>query len=265
MSEIAVATGLHRRIVRLGLVLALSILAALGAINVAHSQGLFDLLRGILRGRPPAPQHLLPPFPFGDFRGEPGELRGEDGGPHVAYCVRLCDGRYFPLPAGSQQSGPENTCSAMCPAAQTKVFSGGGISRAVAVDGRPYTSLQNAFIYRERLVPDCTCTGKDTTGVAQIDVQSDPTLRPGDIVVTKDGPVVFKGDRRSQRGADAFVPVEQDKQIPQRLRQTLSQIQIASPQERANVQSDTTTPPRRRAAGSLLQDESMMRGFNPPN
>ncbi len=34
---------------------------------------------------------------------------------------------------------------------------------------------------------NCTCNGRDAFGLASFDVKNDPTLRPGDIVSTKDG------------------------------------------------------------------------------
>ena len=49
-----------------------------------------------------------------------------------------------------------------------------------------YADLDNAFVYRQKLIPDCTCNGKDAFGLAKIDVASDPTLKPGDIVATGD-------------------------------------------------------------------------------
>jgi len=55
--------------------------------------------------------------------------------------VRLCDGRYFPMPrnAGAPVSTPQQMCSAMCPWAQTKVFFGANIFRAKASDGQSYS------------------------------------------------------------------------------------------------------------------------------
>jgi hypothetical protein len=166
---------------------------------------------------------------------------------------------------GRDQASPEKICSAMCPASQTKIFSGNVVDRAVANDGQSYAKLKNAFTYRERLIPGCTCNGRDPTGLADIDAKSDPTLRPGDIVVTEDGPVVFKGEGRSQRGANSFVPARSDRQLPQQLRQSLAQMRIAPSREQATVQSETTVPQREQAAGSLLQGQSLMHGFNPVN
>ena len=53
-------------------------------------------------------------------------------------------------------------------------------------NGARYANLENAFVYREKIVPNCTCNGKDAFGLAKIDVASDPTLKPGDIVATGD-------------------------------------------------------------------------------
>ena len=50
-----------------------------------------------------------------------------------------------------------------------------------------YAALPNAFVYRERLVGDCSCNGRTSYGLANLDAARDPTLRPGDIIATKDG------------------------------------------------------------------------------
>ena len=49
---------------------------------------------------------------------------GSGTGRTVAYCVRLCDGGHFPLERLANVT-PVETCRAMCPASQTKVFYGG--------------------------------------------------------------------------------------------------------------------------------------------
>jgi hypothetical protein len=251
---------------------------AVSVPETARAQGLFDVLRGIFGGGGPPPQRMAPPmpldnFPGGDTRGPGGDIRipGDAGGPHASYCVRLCDGRYFPLPASAGSQSPQQLCSAMCPAAKTDVYSGSGIERAASSGGKPYTALPNAFVYRERLVSDCTCTGKDPTGIARIDVKTDPTLRPGDIVVTSDGPVVFQGDRRSRKASD-FVPAKDDKRISQQLRQDLSRMQIAQPSPAANVKSEIGTatapisvPTPGAALGFAPDSLSTMRGFVPQN
>ena len=86
-------------------------------------------------------------------------------GRFVAYCVRLCDGQHFPLDHMTNAT-PVETCRAMCPASKTKMFFGSEIDRAVARDGARYADLDNAFVYRQHLVPNCTCNGKDAFGLA---------------------------------------------------------------------------------------------------
>jgi len=103
----------------------------------------------------------------------------------VAYCVRLCDGRYFPMPRHSNATAVQ-LCNAFCPAAKTAVFNGTQIDHAVASNGARYANLANAFVYRQKIVPGCTCNGKDEFGLARIDVKSDPPLKPGDIIATGD-------------------------------------------------------------------------------
>jgi hypothetical protein len=110
---------------------------------------------------------------------------GGGGGQYVAYCVRLCDGRYFPMQRHNNATSIQ-LCNGFCPATKTQVFNGSQIDHAVASNGARYTNLANAFVYREKIVPDCTCNGKDSFGLAKIDVKSDPTLRSGDIVATGD-------------------------------------------------------------------------------
>jgi Protein of unknown function (DUF2865) len=132
-------------------------------------------------------------------------LRANSGhGRAVPFCVRLCDGRHFPLQRLSNAT-PVETCRAMCPASKTKVFYGGEIDHAVAADGAHYTDLDSAFVYRAHLVPNCTCNGKDAFGLAPFDLASDPTLRPGDIVATQAGFKTYAGKRGQ---SDAFTPAD---------------------------------------------------------
>ena len=84
------------------------------------------------------------------------------------------------------------------------MFFGAEIGGAVAQDGQRYADLGTAFMYRKQLVDKCTCNGRDAMGLAPLDVRNDPTLRPGDIVATKDGMVSFTG--RTGPGA-SFTPV----------------------------------------------------------
>ena len=88
-------------------------------------------------------------------------------------------------------------------AAKTKVLFGTEIAYATAVDGTPYARLPNAFAYREKIVPACTCNGRDSFGMATMKIEDDPTLEPGDLVSTKNGLVRYTGYSKQM-----FTPVE---------------------------------------------------------
>ena len=161
----------------------------------ASAQGLFEALFGGFHRRAPAPPQVSSfADPFGTFSHEPRRHSDGGGGPSVSYCVRTCDGRFFPIQRNASAS-PAETCKSFCPAARTKIFSGSKIDYATASDGSRYSDLDNAFVYRERVVEGCTCNGKDAFGLARVDVAEDPTLRAGDIVATNEGLTVARGSR----------------------------------------------------------------------
>src|SRR4051812_23243484 len=161
--------------------------------SAAQAQDFFSALFGGL-GRSRAPVIRLP---FADDGGpmiSQGERRRYGVGGQ-AYCVRTCDGRYFPLPTTDNQSRAA-TCSNLCPASETRIIYGSAIDNAATDNGKPYSELPNAFRYRTELVSGCTCNGKDQIGLAQVKIENDPTLRKGDIVAGPDGLLV------ASRGAD---------------------------------------------------------------
>lgn len=176
----------------LGVVVAVAA-ASLFIADTVSAQNLFDFLFGRARPRGAAPPMPLVD-PADDPRGAPYDILPPSSVAGAAYCVRLCDGRYFPL-ARHAGGAPDEMCRAFCPAAKTGVFAGGAIDRAAAADGTRYANLPNAYLYRDRLVAGCTCNGRDAFGLARIDPKSDPTLRPGDLVAEKDGLAAFAGWR----------------------------------------------------------------------
>jgi hypothetical protein len=156
----------------------------------ASAQGLFDFLFGAVRR--PAASASAYADPSQSNLDRRSEHSASDGA--VAYCVRLCDGRFFPIQRASG-ADPAQVCSSFCPAAKTKIFSGSSIDHAAARDGTRYAHLRSAFTYRERMVPDCTCNGKDFAGLVTTPATEDPTLRAGDIVATESGFVTYTGNK----------------------------------------------------------------------
>lgn len=180
---------------------ALSGVAALAP--AAQAQDFFQQLFGGFARHRPAP---LIQMPFSDD-GQPVERQRYGGG--QAYCVRTCDGRYFPLPPGADNASRAATCNSFCPASETNVVYGGTIDNAATDTGRSYSELPNAFRYRTEMVAGCTCNGKDSVGLAAIRIEDDPTLRKGDIVAGDKG-LVVAGKPGDRRGASlSFSPVSE--------------------------------------------------------
>ena len=186
---------------------AAAVLAVAMLAPTAQAQDFFsNFFRGF--GRPRAPS-----FPFGDFQqGEPRQRYGGGGG--QAYCVRTCDGRYFPI-AGADRESRRTACNSLCPKADTELVYGSPIDNAATDNGKPYSKLPNAFRYRNELVAGCTCNGTDPVGLAKVEPEKDPTLRSGDIVAGANGLVVAnKSERRG--GSVEFSPASE--RIKQRFR-----------------------------------------------
>jgi hypothetical protein len=152
----------------------------------AYAGDFFSNLFGGFGARPPEPPRMV--LPFGDDGAQPMESSrprvAYGGGP--AWCVRSCDGRYFPVTGPDAQSKAQS-CNSFCPASQTEIVYGNDIDHAATSGGKPYSALPNAFKYRTEIVAGCTCNGKDQAGLAPVSIEKDPTLRKGDIVAGADG------------------------------------------------------------------------------
>ena len=148
-------------------------------------------------------------------------------GPHQAFCVRTCDGHYFPVRALPGMSVAQ-ACRAFCPASETRIYSGSTIDYAVARDGGRYRDLPNAYVYRRHLVAGCTCNGRDAFGLAHIEIADDPTLRPGDVVATRQGLVAFTG---RDEGVANFTPIASYTHFSESFRQQLSALRVTPPDQ----------------------------------
>ena len=189
------------------------------AASPASAQNFFESLFG--RMSPPGNAYADPNQQFNPF-GQRAEPRVETGNA-VAYCVRTCDGRYFPIQKISGAT-PAQTCSSFCPASQTKIYRGSTIDHSVGPEGKRYTELSTAFTYREKIVSGCTCNGKDAFGLVTPSIENDPTLRAGDIVATNEGMMAYNGSGR-QNTAE-FTPVEAYQGLAPDVRQRLADTKI---------------------------------------
>jgi Protein of unknown function (DUF2865) len=190
------------------------------------SAGFFDFLFGDDK-----PAHGSQASSFADPFGaesQPAQPRTAvaSGGRTTAFCVRTCDGRYFPL---SMRGGatPAQICQSFCPASATKVFSGSTIDNAIADTGERYVNSPNAFAYRKALKADCTCNGRDSAGLAPVDLSLDTTLRPGDIVATSTGLVAYSGTKTATGQTAEFTPVANYPGLTAGLRARLGEMKVA--------------------------------------
>jgi len=193
--------------------------------------GLFERIFGGFRHALRAPERLpdairefAPPFePRSERAINPsGEI---EGGPARAFCVRTCDGHFFPVIAHAGMSAAD-ACHAFCPASQTAIYSGGSIDTAVAPNGSRYADLPRAFLYRKQLVAGCTCNGRDQFGLAHVDPAKDPTLQPGDVVATGKGMTAFTG---WQNQTAQFTPAGRYPHFSPQYRSQLSAIEPSVP------------------------------------
>ncbi len=207
-------------------------LLTLSLSTPASAQGIFERIFGGLRRVIEAPSRMLPntqafvdPLTGVGNDTDPRQQLRVETGPARAFCVRTCDGHFFPVQAHAGLSAAES-CKAFCPGSQVRLYSGGNIDYAVASDGSRYADLDNAFVYRKKLVAGCTCNGRNAFGLAHIDVNTDPTLRPGDIVATKTGLAAFTGVKNHV--AD-FTPIGAYRGLSETARDKLSAVKIMPP------------------------------------
>lgn len=171
-------------------------------------------------------------------------------GPSSGYCVRTCDGKYFPVRTTGHMTATE-LCRSFCPTAPTKVFGGGRIDYATAGDGTRYADMPTAFLFRERTVPGCTCNGKTAGGLMPLPPENDPTLRPGDIVATNNGLVTYTSGAHSKNAE--FTPIDRSNNSSEWRRRLMS-IKVAPTPQRAEE-----TPAPQPAAERKTKDKTAER------
>ena len=194
----------------------------------AKAGGLFDFFFGAFN-KPPGTA-AQQSSNYGEGGADPLGPPGASAGPRTAsasgpaFCVRSCDGKYFPLMRGL--ASPAQMCQAFCPASSTKVYFGASIDGAYSAGGERYADSENAFAYRKALRADCTCNGRDPAGLAAVDLALDPSLRAGDVVATADGLVAYSGTRGNSQQAE-FTPVASYPGLTAEVRARLAEMKVA--------------------------------------
>ena len=225
-TELAVLR-VRRRATLVAVTLAGSLALAPGSVS---AEGLFDFFFGGLQkqqARQASPQASFFADPLGNNQQQTQPApapRVAGSGP--AFCVRSCDGKYFPLTMRGNAS-PVQTCQAFCPASVTKVFYGNHIEGATASSGERYADSENAYAYRKALRADCTCNGRNPTGLAPVDLALDTSLRSGDVIATTDGLVAYTGVRLGASQAPDFTPIASYPGLTADVRARLGEMKVA--------------------------------------
>lgn len=238
MGDVLTIARLRRRV---ALAAAVAVAAALQP-GPAAAQNLFDFLFGGGAQRPQQRQapgqanFFADPFGLNQPSAPAHPQRSVASGGGAAFCVRSCDGKYFPLQARGGMT-PAQMCQAFCPAGNAKVYYGSQIDGATASSGQRYADSDNAFAYRKALKPDCTCNGRDPVGLAPIDLAQDTSLRPGDIVATSTGLAAFNGIRLDAEHAPDLTPVADYPGLTPSLRARLGEMKVAPVNEQPTEQA----------------------------
>jgi hypothetical protein len=201
--------------------------AVIGPVALAPEMGSAEGLLDFLFGGSQKQHHQQPPPPARPVVASSGP----------GFCVRSCDGKYFPLMRGA--SSPMQMCKAFCPASPTEVFFGSRIDDAYARSGERYADSKNAFAYRNALRADCTCNGHNPAGLAPVDLALDDSLRPGDVLATHNGLVAYSGIPVGKDQAD-FTPVASFPGLTPQVRARLNDIKVA-PARADMAANDTAT------------------------
>jgi hypothetical protein len=224
-----------------------------GALTLApgsvSAEGLFDFLFGGVQKQQtrqaPAQANFFAD-PFGTNQPAPPAPAPRVAGSGPAFCVRSCDGKYFPLTIRGNAS-PVQTCQAFCPASVTKVFYGSNIDSAAAGNGERYADSESAYAYRKALRADCTCNGRSPSGLAPVDLALDTSLRSGDVVATTDGLVAYTGVRLGADQTAEFIPVASYPGLTADVRARLGEMKVA-PVSAEMVAGNAPLPETRRDA-----------------
>jgi hypothetical protein len=216
--------GVSFRWRRFAAIAGLAVMFAVEGSATASAQNIFETLFGGFR------RAMTPRAPAVANHAD-----GYGGGASSGYCVRLCDGRYFPVSGRGTMNAAE-MCRAFCPHTPTQIFSGGGsIANAVAPNGQRYSNLPNAFVYRDKIVDSCSCNGKTPLGLVPFEDVDDPTLRTGDIVATQNGLMSYRNDGRNAE----FVPAISTPGLSAKLKEQLTQTRVA-PEQSAATEAPAT-------------------------
>ncbi|PPD44188.1 MAG: hypothetical protein CTY15_08095 [Methylocystis sp.] len=161
------------------------------------------------------------------------------------YCVRSCDGYHFqalPISKDSDIPSQQAECERLCPGTESVLFvapSGAqGVQEAKSArNGETYAQLVARINPADASTKACSCQTEASAKASTNALLSDPTLRPGDTVVTPQGvKVVRRGSHYPFRATD-FLSLADTREAPVSNRSALYAIERAlkTPQGRLAV------------------------------
>lgn len=176
---------------------------------------------------------------------------------YKTYCVRLCDGFYWPISFSTTSDRFEEdaaTCRSSC-GSPARLFvhpiPGGGPGTMVSLEGLPYTALKSAFLFRVRYNAQCRCQAQPWQEASKIKHELYTAAE-----------AAKKGDPAAMAKA-----LQLKDKITKERREELALRKSAD--EKANIdleklaQTTALTPPerveRRRRVAAVRRDENMMR------
>lgn len=118
---------------------------------------------GLTSAATPAPLHMARASTDDPSTDPAADFHDGRAGTYRTYCVRLCDGYYWPISfstTSDQFDRDAETCQTSC-GSPARLFvhriPGGGPGTMVSLAGLPYTSLKSAFLFRTRYDEQCKC------------------------------------------------------------------------------------------------------------
>ncbi|HEY8067116.1 MAG TPA: DUF2865 domain-containing protein [Methylosinus sp.] len=169
-----------------------------------------------------------------------------------SYCVRECDGYFFPVglySSTSDTASHQRACGRLCPGARTTLYvmRGGSDKMEDAVAARGGGSYSRLMASLQRKAEgdkdnECSCHAGQSNESSIEAIYLDPTLRRGDAVMTTHGVEVFHGGSRYPYSKNDFRPLARSPDLDEPVRRRLAALERASKHARGAVERRAARP-----------------------